>query len=61
MRLWPIPIANVEPPPSAFCTAVRSVSAKSLGEGAPPAGADKLPMELVISLPAPKIKDPFVL
>ena len=54
-------MARVAPPLSLFLTALRNVSARSFAEAPPLDGALMLVTELVISLPAPKIREPLEL
>ena len=60
--MLPPPRAIVAPPPLASFTAVRNVSANSLAELPPSSGAPEIDAtELVISLPAPMIREPLEL
>ena len=63
----PPPIAKVEPPDLLSFTKLRTVSAISVTEDGPPKAVGVIELasisvtELVISLPAPKIKEPLEL
>ncbi|WP_441562245.1 hypothetical protein ACSZOP_07875 [Colibacter massiliensis] len=54
-------MARVAPPLLDDFTDARSLSARSLAEVLLPEGAEILVMELVISLPAPKMREPLEL